>query len=166
MEEKENMIKNKTKNQRFLACSLTKLKLLSNKRGWIRIVEAFIAVLLIAGVLLFVINKGYIGKRDISEQVYKVQLAILREIELNSTLRLQILTSEDYTVPEDVRNKISERMPDYLEFTSAVCDLEELCPIPEGSPVEKDIYAQSVAIAAEAEKYNPKQLKLFCWTAG
>ncbi|MBD3247200.1 hypothetical protein GF378_01110, partial [Candidatus Pacearchaeota archaeon] len=53
-----------------------------DKRGWIRIIEAFIAVLLVAGALLIVINQGYIGKADISEQVYEVQLAILREIEL------------------------------------------------------------------------------------
>jgi hypothetical protein len=29
-----------------------------NNKGWIEIVEAFVAVLLVAGVLLFVLNKG------------------------------------------------------------------------------------------------------------
>jgi hypothetical protein len=156
------MIKNKRRNQRFLTCPPLK----ANKRGWIRIVEAFIAVLLIAGVLLFVINKGYIGKRDISEQVYEVQLSVLREIELDSDLRLQILKSEEGSVPEEVVNKTNERMPDYLECTSRICDLEVVCPIPEGYFIEKDIYAQAVAISAEGEEYGPKQLKLFCWTAG
>ena len=70
-----------------------------NKRGWIRIVEAFIAVLLVAGILLFVINKGYIGRRDISQQVYDAQLAVLREIQLNDTLRTQIL-QEDLADPQ------------------------------------------------------------------
>ena len=135
----------------------------TNKRGWIRIVEAFIAVLLIAGVLLFVINRGYIGRRDISAQVYEVQLAVLREIELDSDLRLQILTNTE--VPSAVESRINMRMPEYLECTSRICDLEKVCPAPEEVPLERDIYAQAVAISAEGEEYGPKQLKLFCWTA-
>ncbi len=137
-----------------------------NKRGWIRIIEAFIAVLLITGVLLFVINKGYIGKRDISEQVYQVQLAVLREIQLNSDLRTQILSiSLEEEVPEEVTAKINKRIPDYLNCTSSICNLSSVCPMEEVF-IERDIYAQSVAIAAEGEEYGPRQLKLFCWTAG
>jgi len=145
-----------------------------NKRGWIRIVEAFIAVLLIAGVLLFVIGKGYIGKKDISEQVYQVQLAVLREIELNSTLRTSILEVDESELPwenfsaeglSDVKQKIEDRIPEYLECEAKICELDRVCPM--GSTlVEKDVYAQSVAITAEGEKYSPRQLKLFCWTAG
>jgi hypothetical protein len=146
-----------------------------NKRGWIRIVEAFIAVLLIAGVLLFVINRGYIGTRDISEQVYEAQLAILREIELNSDYRLQILEEGEKLkqeppveplIPAGVSETIEQRMPDYLECVSRICNLEKVCPAPEGVPIERDIYAQAVAISAEGTKYGPVQLKLFCWTAG
>ena len=149
--------------------------MMRNKRGWIKIVEAFIAVLLIAGVLLFVINKGYIGKKDISEQVYKIQLSILREIELNSSLRFQILDAPNQTiangmilipVPDDVKNKIHERMPSSLICTSAICPLGDACPIPdEYYSANKDVYAQAVAIAAETDKYNPRQLKLFCWSS-
>ena len=140
------------------------VNIMNNKKGWIKIVEAFLAILLVAGVLLFVINKGYIGTRDISEQVYQAQLAVLREIELNSELRLQVLTNTEVT-PE-IKNKIDERMPSYLECTSAICNLSLACSIPEGEayPYEKEIYAQAVAIAAEKEEYGPRQLKMFCWT--
>ena len=145
--------------------------MIRNKRGWIKIVEAFIAVLLIAGVLLFVINKGYIGKKDISEQVYKVQLSVLREIELNSDFRYQILEEGEKLgqgtpiVPEEVVNTIEDRIPDYLTCESKICELDQMCPPTEEVPIEKDIYAQSVAISAEGTKYGPVQLKLFCWTA-
>jgi len=149
-----------------------------NKKGWIRIVEAFIAVLLIAGVLLFVINRGYIGKRDISEQVYEVQLAVLREIELNSELRVSILAIDNESLPvewenfttennlDKVKGKLSERLPDYLTCEARICKLESVCP--KKVFIEKDIYAQGVAITAETTaeeaKYDPRQLKLFCWT--
>ena len=50
--------------------------MLQGKRGWIRIVEAFVAILLITGVLLLVMNKGYIGKKDISGQVRDAEWAV------------------------------------------------------------------------------------------
>ena len=95
-----------------------------NKRGWIRVVEAFVAILLITGVLLIVINKGYIGKKDISKQVYDTELSILREIELDDGLRNQILILPlnevgGVVVTEsnllNVWKKIKERPPEYLE---------------------------------------------------
>ena len=43
-------------------------KIKNNKKAWIRIIEAFVALLLITGVLLIVINKGYIGKEDVSSK--------------------------------------------------------------------------------------------------
>lgn len=136
---------------------------MNNKRGWIRIVEAFIAVLLVAGVLLYVINQGYIGKTDISEQVYQVQLSVLREIELDNALREQVLEvtiGED--VPEDIQNKINQRVPDYLECSSKICELDDICW--GDVPIDKDVYAQAVAIAAQPDNYSPRQLKIFCWT--
>ena len=142
---------------------------MKNKRGWIRIVEAFIAVLLIAGALLYVIDKGYIGKTDISEQVYEIQLSVLREIELDSDLRLEILSSGsinsgEYEVHVDISERIDNRIPDYLLCESAVCDLEKIC-WSDNVPGDKDIYAQAVAISAQGLEYGPRQLKLFCWTA-
>ncbi len=147
--------------------------MIKNRRAWIKIVEAFIAVLLIAGALLFVINQGYIGKRDISAQVYDAQLSVLREIELNSSLRLQILgvtldPNGHGDSPTQVQDKIDLRMPEYLDCVSRVCNLSSACPFPSTQeyPVEKDIYTQAVPIAAEGTLYGPRQLKMFCWTAG
>jgi hypothetical protein len=131
-----------------------------NKRGWIKILEAFIAILLIAGVLLVVINKGYFERNDFSIRVYEAQIAVLREIELDDGLRTDILNSIG-EVPESVLNKIKERIPDYLTCESKICDLNEICEI--NKDIEKDVYAQAVAITADLETYNPKQLKLFCW---
>ncbi len=135
-----------------------------NKRGWIRIVEAFIAVLLIAGALLFVINKGYIGKSDISEQVYEIQLSVLREIELDNNLRNQLLeiTIEE-AIPVAINTKINQRVPDYLNCSAKICALDVICSLDEY--VDTDVYAQAVAIAAQGTVYSPRQLKLFCWTA-
>ena len=140
-----------------------------NRRGWIRIVEAFVAILLIVGVLLIVINKGYIGKADISEKVYIAQLSILREIEVDDSLRAEILNAHPIPVVLDqfnakvpyVKNKIDTRTPDYLTCEGKICALDEICALT--SNIQKDIYAQAVAITATKEVYSPRQLKLFCW---
>ena len=100
--------------------------MINNKRGWIKIVEAFIAVLLITGVLLVIINKGYIGKQDISSKVRETLTAILREIQLDKDARTEVL---GIVIPDDENGVeinelnapntwsiITGRIPNYLQF--------------------------------------------------
>jgi len=145
---------------------------MKNKKGWIRIVEAVVAVLLIVGVVLFVMNKGYLEKEDISTKVYKAQLSILREIEAEDNLRDDILAVEVSDLPVgwgafeengliDVKNRILNRLPNYLSCEAKLCDMYDLCGFDNND--QKDIYAQSVGITATNEIYSPRQLKLFCW---
>lgn len=147
------------------------------KRGWIRIVEAFFSLLLIAAALLIVINKGYLGGEDISAKVYDLQLAVLREIELDDNLRNEVLKINQNLIPiedqlsneapnpifENITKKINERMPDSFICRSKICDIDVICELEEY--VEQDVYAQQVAITATLEEYSPRKLKLFCWSA-
>ena len=104
--------------------------MIKNKKGWIEIVEAFVAILLVAGVLLILANKGYLGKSDISEQVYTAQLSMLREIETNDAFRAEILevSSLPAYVPTDIQQLINTRAPNYLNCIGQVCDIVD-CPI-------------------------------------
>ncbi len=142
-----------------------------NKNGWIEIVEAFVSVLLIIGVVLIVLNKGYIAKTDISERVYEAQISILREIQTNDTMRTDIssvpeplpIPWESSAFPASVKNTIIERTPNYLECVGKICNISETCSLEETK--EKDIYSQSVIISTtlkEGEVY--RKLNLFCWT--
>jgi len=140
---------------------------MKNKKGWIRIVEAFISVMLIAGVLLIVIDKGYIGKNDLSPKVYSLELSILRGIQLDEPLRNEILSVnppiswEDNLFPLNLKNRINERVPSYLLCEAKICVLDDICALE--NYIQRDIYAQSVVVAANLSEYDPKQLKLFCW---
>lgn len=160
------MVKNQgSKNRKFFQCAF----LNKNCKGWIKIVEAFIAILLIASALLIVIGKGYVEK-DISSEVYEIELSVLREIELDNSLRNIILDrkldipidSNNADFPIEIMNKINSRIPDYLICEAKICAIDEICFLEEYP--SKDIYAQSVAITATATKYDPRQLKLFCWS--
>ncbi len=141
-----------------------------NRRGWIEIVEAFVAVLLVAGVILILLNKGFLGKTDISEKVYEVQLAILREIETNDTLRADILNAlepmpiawEDSRFPARVNSKIIERTPNYLDCVGRICNMTQPCSI--SGMGGKDIYSQAVTITSTLATLSYRKLNLFCWT--
>ena len=63
----------------------------AKKHGWIRIVEAFTAVLLIAGVALALLNEGYIEKEDISDNIYEFEDSVLTEIQISDSLRGDVL---------------------------------------------------------------------------
>jgi len=141
-----------------------------NEKGWLKIVEAFIAVLLIASVLLIVINQGYIGGNKISEKVYSFERSILREIELDESLREEILNpatpppiSWESDFPPNTKLKIEARTPTYLNCEAKICKMNEVCFL-DNSPEGEDVYVQSIAITATSEVYLPRQLVLFCWS--
>jgi hypothetical protein len=139
------------------------------KHGWIRIAEAFFSIVMIAGVLVVVINKGYIGGEDVSSKVYNAEITVLREIQLNDELRKQIVDLEleesiswdSASFPEDVKNIILGRIPSYLTCEAKICRMDEVCVLVKY--IDENVYSKSVAITATNERYDPKQLKLFCW---
>ena len=141
--------------------------MIKNKKAWIRIVEAFVAILLIMGVLLIVMDKGYFKREDISAEIYKIEISILREIQLDNELREEILSAnppvewDDSDFPLETKNKIISRLPNYLDCEAKICTINETCVF--DKVFDKDIYAQSVSIIAGLIEYNPRQLKLFCW---
>ncbi len=77
------------------------MKIKNNKKAWIEIVEAFVAILLVAGVVLVILNKASLVNSYISPQVYTAELSMLREIETNDTFRAEIISisSVPYTFP-------------------------------------------------------------------
>jgi hypothetical protein len=144
------------------------------KKGWLKIVEAFIAILLVASVALIVISRNA-GTRDISGRVYEAEISILREIQLNNSMRISILAtqiptsdsgveSDNENFPSMIKTKIIQRTPGYLECKGKICASEDSCFLSNTGDI-KEIYAQSVIIivASGFTTYSPKQLKLFCW---
>jgi hypothetical protein len=143
---------------------------MKNKHGWIEIVEAFVAVLLIAGVILIILNRDSSPKTDLSDSIYETELSILREIQTNTTFRTGIINAlepmpipwEDARFPLEVKNKIIVRTPSYLSCTGRICQMNATC-ILEGNK-EKDIYSQSVVISSTLQNVSYRQLNIFCWT--
>ncbi len=124
-----------------------------NKKAWTSVIEVFVSILLIAGIMAVVINSNAVQKPKLSEQIYKEQANILKVIQMDNDLREKVI-NEDLTDDDEIYNAIEDIIPDYLG-----CALDNI----PANLENKEIYAKSILITTDMEKYEPKELKLFCW---
>jgi len=134
-----------------------------NKRGWVRIIEAVIAVLLIAGILLLIVDKGYISKSDESSKIYEIQKSIIRSIQFNESLRQDFLSEDVGTIPDSISQKIQEEKSSFLSCDAKACSLSEECLLDFDSLEDTNVYVYSGVVSSNLQIYSPRQLKLFCW---
>lgn len=128
---------------------------MKNKKAWLRIVEAVIAVLLVASILILMITKA--PRQDTGENMHGIQRFILEQISANETLRAEILQNQNSEVNKSIGRLIS---PNW-NFTTRICGVNEICGMP--FYVEGNIYADEILIASNLTQYSPKKLKLFVW---
>ncbi len=128
---------------------------MKNKKAWLRIVEATIAILIIASVLFIMITRE--PKKDPID-IHDMQRFILEQISSNDTLRGEILQGQTTAKTDAFINDIK---PSHWDFTIRICQVDEVCGMP--FYVEKEVYADEILIAANLTHYQPKKLKLFVW---
>ncbi len=146
---------------------------IKNKKGWIKVSEAFLAILLIAAVIILVAGNTGVREEDPKERISNSQILILRDIQLNDELRQEIIDTSgeidwDEGFPTPVKNRIEERKPSWLECVAKICDPEDECILSDekisGFGLEEEnIYTQSALITSTIDTFNSRQLKLFCW---
>ncbi len=149
--------------------------MLKGKKGWIRIVEASVAILFLAGVMLLVLNQGRIeiGEGVFEAEVHEKQISILRGVQLNESLRSDIIEAdvssdviwEDASFPQSVKTYI-ENNKGGLNCKANICSISSECTL--RNPEETNIYSESAFISVTTTQspspgYNPRKLKLFCW---
>lgn len=144
--------------------------LIKSKGGWIKLVEVFIAILLLAGVLFIISDKTSSDKKTFQTEMSQKEIAILRDIELNDTLRTEILNVNPESLPVEwnnfdsglpnVKNRIIELTPVNINCQAKLCPANNICTLADDSG--KEIYAESVFISANINIYSPRELKLFC----
>jgi len=131
-----------------------------NKRGWIRIVEVFFAILLILAAVL-VLNQRQVSHVDISEVVYEKQRNILNVIANDPDMREEVIGGGALT---NVKDFIGKNIPNNWDFTANVCGVEEICN--DGTPVDREVYVSETIITAQYDNYpgeETKKLRFFIW---
>jgi len=130
---------------------------LNNKRGWLRILESFIGVMIIAGVLLFIYSDQPKQKIDTSYISY-LQSQVLDEIEINESLRNDILSGKITLINKSAEAKI----PNTMGFEVKVCELQDEVGC-KGTYIEKERFTKDKIIATNLTFYSPKKVRLIIW---
>ena len=129
-----------------------------DKKAWLRILEVFIAILLVMGTVLVVLTRNS-SAPNIGEDVYEKQRQIIDVISKNDSLRKQIIMGENL----EVNNTISQMIPNHWNFATRICGLDSMCPLNLTEVYEKEVYSTEVVITSNLTKYSPKKLRFFVW---
>ncbi len=129
-----------------------------NSKGWIIIVEAFIAVLIVSTALLFIFRQD--APRDISQDMHEQQRAILDIITNDEIMRAEALNRQQTTIGPFIRNTL----PQSFDYALTMCDSNQICN--QGIPTDRDVFVSETIISADYNEFPDKKLtklRLFVW---
>jgi hypothetical protein len=130
-----------------------------DKRGWLRIFEAIIAIMLILGSLLLM-HRSQETTYTEYEYVVDWQVEILNSIASDPFLRYGILENDT----KFINNFLVENSPSNMHVGIKICNLTGPCPI-EGI-IDQDFFVQERIISGTISPvaiYSPKRIRLFGW---
>jgi len=130
---------------------------MKNKKGFIRILEAIFAILLIMGAVLIIISNN-VQTLDISNEVHEKQRYILDIITNNESMRSEIINNQTTLT----KSFIEKNIPNTWKFDICITEVDELCnPVIEN---DKDIYVSESIISSSLTSYtSSKKLRFFIW---
>jgi len=144
---------------------------MKNKRGWIRILESTIAVMIVAGVLIVFYAKQVDMEGGPADYFHSLQRHVLMDISSSSDLRVLALNNDE----AGLSLFIDGRVPDAFGYYLRVCELGNMtdyCKIDEVGVVaetrDKDVFVEQIIVSADLgdgsnAKYDPKKVRLFVW---
>jgi len=130
-----------------------------NKKGLIRILEAFVSVMIVFTVLLVVLARQPQFKQTTEEELTTIQRHVLEQVSQDPDLRDQVLSNNK----EGVNDIIGGIMPQGYSYDVAICDLGESCSSEVVAYVEDEVFVEEAVISANLQEYDPTILKLFFW---
>ncbi|MFA5019663.1 MAG: hypothetical protein WC533_01040 [Candidatus Pacearchaeota archaeon] len=135
---------------------------MKNKKAVLRILEAVIAVMIVAGILTYAyVKQVYEPNKD--EEVHKRLRVILEETAKDLEIRTLILNEEKTKVKELILGRYSSLIPQEYSIDIAICDLTEICSADEIPSGESEVYSESISISSTLEELSPKELAIFLW---
>lgn len=135
-----------------------------NKRGWLRIIEAGIGVLIIIGVLLIINHsKASSSGFDLSKELSKA----LEEISQDKALRVKIV-SGNMNAEADIENFANTKIGRAnIAYKAKVCDVGAECALESSIAKDKDIWSAeriiSINVDNTAQYSAPKRVRIFAW---
>lgn len=136
-----------------------------SRRGWIKVLEAFMAIVLLLGMLIIVVN-NINETQDNTSIIEKNNIKILRNIEMNSTLRTEIinsgvpLNSSSESFPTQLDNYLNSNVLIGTNCTLYLCGLYSECFV---DYTDTESYSSSVYVFSNQNTYNPREVKISCY---
>jgi membrane protein YdbS with pleckstrin-like domain len=139
--------------------------MVKNKKGWIKVVEAVIAIVALIGILTIIIQAQRLNVQRTT--IYEEKsLEILKGVQMNESLRNEVIlentlpiNSTDINFPPLLNNYLNEVNLQTANCTLMICSVNDSCIVDSS---QKEIYTKDVIITATKDNYNPKKLKIFC----
>lgn len=133
------------------------------KKGWLIIVEAVIAVLILFGFLFAAIARQQ--TKPIETNLHDIANELARKAEDNETIRNAVLEGtgneeNENIVKENLAEMLSKMQTKKTGLDACICDLDENCPTEQKA---KEIYISEVIIASNSTTYYPRKLRIFVW---
>ena len=139
--------------------SIINFKKRTNKHGWMRIIEAFIAIILIMTVMVVVIQRQRIGLNSVEEIQIK-QRNIINLIARDDALRSEILS---WTATQ-TNEKLKYLVPTGYNYSIELCNYNQMCSL--NFTVPTAVFTEETIIISNLTYYIPNsgvKLKLFFW---
>jgi hypothetical protein len=132
---------------------------MKSKRGVIRIIEAVLAIMILLGVVLLLIQRQPI-KVDFSSSVYKVQTQILNEIADNNDYRTAVLSNNRTKIECYIQSRLSRYS---LDFNTSICDPKMPWNCVCNAPSSTEVYSVDTLISSNITTYQPTKLMMCSW---
>lgn len=138
-----------------------------DKKGYLRTLEAIIAIILLLVVIYTIIPKYVEPKPNPPLAVQNAQRFIISDISNDEQLRNITTTSKDNVlIASTIGAAIKEHMPPNYDFACAICQNTSSCIRP--TPFQKTIYMSDVFIASSLgprlSEQSPKIIRFWMWT--
>ncbi|MFH1802633.1 MAG: hypothetical protein ABH864_04225 [archaeon] len=135
-----------------------------NKRGFMRVIEATIAAILILATLVFLsAQRPVYDNRDVG----LVLPSLLDEVARNLTFREDVAENKDEEVIEGfVEASLKERLQSpVLNLSVEICNVTEVCFLEPYPDTDEDIFSSERVISGSIknETFEPKKVKVFMW---
>ena len=131
-----------------------------DKKGYIRTIEAIIAIVIILIVIFTLIPKKIEKSAKVPSIVEASQNFILNEIAFNDTIRECIVNNTECENSSILTSIIEKNIPAGYEIAYRICDTSN-CVI--NTPVDKDVFVNDIFVASTLETQNPKIVRLWTW---
>ena len=131
-----------------------------NKKGYIKTLEAVIAVIIVIMVSYVLIAQRIEQKPEPPLVVQDAMRFINEELQFDEIIREGIVGGTG-GVKDDIASIITENKPRNYDFICAICSDSSRCYI--DTPFQRSVYVSDVFIASSKEEQNPKVVRIWFW---